>query len=455
MTTDSTSIFNVKAVVRETGLKPDTIRAWERRYGIPQPRRTDGGHRLYSRRDIHTIKWLLARQDEGMSISRAVDLWRDLQDGGRDPLQAHPLNQADESSLTDAAESAPTIARLRHLWIESCLAFDEKKAEQIVQQAFSFYSPDTVCTEVLQKALAEIGAGWYEGKVSVQQEHFASALAMRRLETLLAASPAPTRPGRILTGCPPGETHTFSSLLFSYLLRRRGWNVVYIGGDVPLDRLEETIRLTRPDLVVFSAQSLDTAATLLDVARFLQAARVPLAFGGYIFSALPDLYRRIPSHFLGGDLSAALQQAEDLVAGSPPAPRVEVIPEEYKEAWTHFRERSGLLESYVRQNDGRTPGSDAGSIDVTRYLSNNILSALKLGDLSVVDFNLHWLEEMLAKRGVSPRALCDYLRVVQQAAAYSLDEQSGRPILEWLEGIIADCESAAPPAAGQQPATGD
>jgi hypothetical protein len=191
------------------------------------------------------------------------------------------------------------------------------------------------------------------------------------------------------------------------------------------------------------------------VARFLQAARVPLAFGGYIFSAVPDLYRRIPGHFLGRDLGAALQQAEDLVAGSPPAPRVEVIPEEYKEAWSHFHERSGLLESYIRQNYGRTMGNDAGSIDITRYLSNNILSALKLGDLSVVDFNLHWLEEMLVKRGLSPRALCDYLRVVQQAAAYTLDEQSGRLILEWLEGVIAGCEAETPHSTGQQPAAGD
>ncbi len=65
--------FNLKAVVRETGLKPDTLRAWERRYGLPEPDRTEGGHRLYSQEDIEILKWLIGRQDEGMSISRAVD----------------------------------------------------------------------------------------------------------------------------------------------------------------------------------------------------------------------------------------------------------------------------------------------------------------------------------------------------------------------------------------------
>ena len=68
--------------------KPDTLRAWERRYGLPQPERTSGGHRLYSQRDVDTVKWLLARQREGMRIRGAVALWRGLQAEGRDPLRA-------------------------------------------------------------------------------------------------------------------------------------------------------------------------------------------------------------------------------------------------------------------------------------------------------------------------------------------------------------------------------
>ena len=59
MATDLTPTYNLKAVVQETGLKPDTLRAWERRYGIPEPDRTGGGHRLYSQHDINTLKWLL------------------------------------------------------------------------------------------------------------------------------------------------------------------------------------------------------------------------------------------------------------------------------------------------------------------------------------------------------------------------------------------------------------
>ena len=66
--------FNLKAVVRETGLKPDTIRAWERRYGVLSPGRSNGGYRLYSERDIATLRWLKNQVDAGVSISRAVAL---------------------------------------------------------------------------------------------------------------------------------------------------------------------------------------------------------------------------------------------------------------------------------------------------------------------------------------------------------------------------------------------
>jgi DNA-binding transcriptional MerR regulator len=81
------AIFNLKAVVQQTGLKPDTLRAWERRYGLPRPERSEGRHRLYSRRDIDTVRWLMARQREGLSISHAVELWGQIEASGQDPLR--------------------------------------------------------------------------------------------------------------------------------------------------------------------------------------------------------------------------------------------------------------------------------------------------------------------------------------------------------------------------------
>ena len=73
---DKAPAHNMKAVIKETGLTPATLRAWERRYRLFKPQRTKGGHRLYSESDIILLKWLVEKQKEGLSISRAVDLWR-------------------------------------------------------------------------------------------------------------------------------------------------------------------------------------------------------------------------------------------------------------------------------------------------------------------------------------------------------------------------------------------
>ena len=137
---DDLPIFNLRAVVQETGIKSDTLRAWERRYGLPQPERTSGGHRLYSRRDIEILKWLIARQETGLSISKAVDLWRQLESNGEDPLAdlrenamaPHPVTSLDASHRWDNGGIAPrpgylpvwpSMSRVRSRYLPSHLPF--------------------------------------------------------------------------------------------------------------------------------------------------------------------------------------------------------------------------------------------------------------------------------------------------------------------------------------------
>ena len=129
---DRTPIYNLKAVVRQTGLKPDTLRAWERRYGLPNPQRTDSGHRLYSQYDVEIIKWLTERQEEGLSIGRAIDLWHQLEEGEESsPLGGGYMGQPTASMAAPptfmiSGESAENLVDdLRHQWIAACLIFDE------------------------------------------------------------------------------------------------------------------------------------------------------------------------------------------------------------------------------------------------------------------------------------------------------------------------------------------
>src|SRR5512141_2385358 len=116
----TTPAFNLKVVLKETGLAADTLRAWERRYGLPVPNRTPGGHRLYSQRDIETIKWLMKRQAEGLSISRAVDMWNEQIKSGADPLAGSiPTTSVSASTLPAQYSFDTTLDALRAHWIES------------------------------------------------------------------------------------------------------------------------------------------------------------------------------------------------------------------------------------------------------------------------------------------------------------------------------------------------
>jgi DNA-binding transcriptional MerR regulator len=285
MSLSQTPAFNLKVVLKETGIAADTLRAWERRYGIPMPQRTPGGHRLYSQHDIHLIKWLMARQKEGLSISRAVDLWQELVGAGTDPLAGEPGAKPLETSASPLGTGS--LENLRLEWLSACQAYNEAGAEQALNQAFALYPVETVVTELIQAGLHEMGEMWQRGQASVQQEHFASALAGRRLEALIAAAPPPTRPEAILLACPAEEWHAFPLLLLSLLLRRRGWNTVYLGANVPLEEMDETIQAVRPALVIMAAQGLVSAAALRRALPWLQTTgpRLHLA-GGPLTSTL-------------------------------------------------------------------------------------------------------------------------------------------------------------------------
>ena len=422
--------FNMKVVVHETGLKPDTLRAWERRYGMPNPQRTPGGHRLYSQYEIDMLKWMVARQGEGMSISHAVELWQQLEKEGQNPLLA--LESAVSEPIMPHI-SGERVDELRNAWIEACLAFDEYKAQHLLARAFALFPLETVCYRILQQALAEIGKGWYEGTITVQQEHFASALALRQMEALLAALPAPTRNGRIIVACPPSELHTFSALMISLMLRRQGWDVVYLGANVPLDRMEASVTQIEPLLVVMSAQTLTAAASMLPMAQRMQALGVPLAFGGAVFNNVPQVIEAIPGHFMGKLLEQVPQVVEKLIQTTPPKPRIKEASSEYQVAYSHFIEQRSAIDAYLHAAPKLSEMATALLNNVNSEFGDNIEAGLCLGNLMMVNANLDWVQGLLLHNHnrLSDISLKQYLVQYHQAVKTVMDERAA-PILAWF-----------------------
>jgi DNA-binding transcriptional MerR regulator len=428
---DQTNTYNLKAVVMETGLKPVTLRAWERRYGLPEPKRTSGKHRLYSQRDIDMLKWMLARQKEGVSISQAVSIWRGLEADGQDPLTTGSPVSGITSAATLPSGIGEQLADLRQTWVEACLAFDEARIEQVMTEAFSRFPSEVICLELLQKGLGDMGSGWYQGNVTVQQEHFASAQAMRRLEMLVAAQPPATRAERILVGCAPKDTHTFSSLLLTFLLRRYGWDVIYLGADVPTAHLDETIRITKPALVIFTAQQLFTAVTLLDIVRILESQHIPFAYGGLVFNLIPELVEHIPGYFLGATIADAPRQVQRIFANDLEPIRPPALPLIYQEISQLFDQRRAVIEAAVWDNLASTDLPAIFLAEINGYFGRDISAALKFGRIEVLDENLSWLLALIDNHGW-PQAWLDlYMRAYYQAVRATLPGENN-PVVQWL-----------------------
>lgn len=428
-------LFNLSMVLQETGIKADTLRAWERRYQLPVPSRTEGGHRLFSAYDIETIKWLQSRQNEGMRISQAVDYWRELIAAGTDPLVSPTRQPAARPILPTVENHRQSLPALTRLWVDYALNFDEGNAEQVLDEAFAQYPWEAVCSNLIFLGLSEIGDGWYSGAVTVQQEHFASELVIRKLQALTAAAPPPYHPQNVLIGCPPGELHTVAPLMINTLLRYRGWETTYLGANVPDNQLLNALGKIQPALVVMTAARLTTAAALLETSKLLQSRGIPLVFGGNIFRLIPELDKRILGTYLGSDLGQSQLKIESMLS-APEAPLIKTVPPNpYLGLRNEFRDKLPYLEHQaLLAITPDVPAKFPYTVlqDANSFLFQDILAALTLGDINHLRPNIEWIKGLLDSRAYD---LKEFTRYIQSFIGITESELSDQalPLLDWLK----------------------
>ena len=426
--------YNLNIILQETGIKADTLRAWEKRYQLPQPSRTNGGHRLFSEYDLEIVRWLLCRQQEGMRISQAVNFWRELLDANQDPLASFaPLGVILDQYQT-LENGGQTLERLQASWLAYGLEYNEAIVEQILSQAFAQFPLETVCTELIIPGMAELGERWFKGLITVHQEHYISELASRKLQTLISTAPQPIHSQRILIGCPPGEFHTIPGLILNLLLRFRGWDVIYLGANLPIAQLADTVAATKPDLILLTASRLESSAALFTVANFLQDQQIPLAFGGWIFNQMPEIAQHIPGKHLLSDLNGAVPIIEELILNQAPRIPTPADPTKYRELISNFQNKIPVLKNliikrFLSELDGISPSIDPR--EEIGFLLNNILSALTLGDIEYLGPDFLWIGELLNNQNLQSDLFPKFINIVIGAIQENLDE-SASPILEWM-----------------------
>lgn len=257
---DQGPLLRIGELSRRTGVNADTLRAWERRYGLLSPARTDGGFRMYSGEDEALVRAMRTLIESGVSAGEAARLARS---------DARPEPPPPGRSL-DGADR-----RLR----EALERFDEAEANAVLDSAIAALSTDALATTVVLPVLEEMGGRWERGDATVGQEHFATNVVRGRLVGLARNWGAGRGPMAILA-CPPGELHDIGLILFGLALRERGWRIAYLGANTPVGTVADAARRLRPNAIVlaaltakpFRSASSETAALAKD-ARVLLAGK--------------------------------------------------------------------------------------------------------------------------------------------------------------------------------------
>jgi MerR family transcriptional regulator, light-induced transcriptional regulator len=277
MEAETAGYVRIGELSRRAGVSTDLLRAWERRYGLLRPTRSEGGFRLYSPQDEQRVALMRDHLERGLSAAQAARLI--LDETERRPDQSPALARGAES-LRQALD-----------------ALDESAAHTALDTLLANLSLETVLGEVVMPYLHELGERWERGEASVADEHFASNLLRGRLLGLARGWDRGLGP-RALLACAPGEQHDLALIVFGLALRERGWRITYLGPDTPIDSLENAARTLEPAAVVIAVTNpqrlAGTEASLRKVAR-----SVPLWIAGA--GASPKVTEKAGARHLDAD----------------------------------------------------------------------------------------------------------------------------------------------------------
>ena len=290
-------MYTIKHAADVTGLTPATMRAWERRYGVVTPHRTDAGYRLYDDQAILALSMMATLVSDGWSAREAAEeTARRVAAGAlRQSAQTDPGPPQTPLGQPNRALASPGNPPGGPGWDVTALAeaaanLDADAMSACLDENFSRATFETVVDEWLMPSLVALGQAWDDGRVSVAGEHMASNAVMRRLAAAYEAAATSMSGPKVLIGLPPGSRHELGLLAFAVAARRAGLTAAYLGADVPSGEWASTVATLDAGAVVLSAlQGRDLDPLRLVVAD-LRATHpdILIAVGGSLQSHAPD-----------------------------------------------------------------------------------------------------------------------------------------------------------------------
>ena len=244
---DDSSWYSMRVVTRMTGLSADLIRAWERRYGAVEPERTDGNTRRFSQHDVRRLDLMRRATEQGHAIGSiatlGVDELESLVGPDRVVVTAMPDAFMDDDSL---------VRVVRNRYLEAVREFEPRKAWQLLQRAATVLEPRAVTFDLVLPLVQQVGAAWESGDMGVAQEHLITAHVRAIMSRLVLWGPSQPKPERVLLTTPEGHRHELGLLVGALAANARGFEVIYLGPDLPAEQIAWAVDEAGAELLVLS-----------------------------------------------------------------------------------------------------------------------------------------------------------------------------------------------------------
>ena len=280
----------IAAVSSLLGIPVPTIRSWERRYGFPEPARTQGKHRRYSVDEIDQLRKLRDEITRGHSAREAVDIVQAEARGGR----AH-------TELFDR-------------FLRSAMQLDPAGLREALTEGADTIGVEATIRDVALPAMREMGSRWKAGVCDTDHEHLATEAVRVWLARQSVMAPPPFQPFPLVLACGPKDLHTIGLEAFGVVLARRGWSIRTMGPLTPVDSLVAAVRAAEARAAIVTSQRSVTRRAAVEAIEAVEALPGVKAFyAGAAFG--PSAARKdVPGTYLGDDVVAAADILErDLV----------------------------------------------------------------------------------------------------------------------------------------------
>lgn len=285
------ALYPISTVSQITGVNVVTLRAWERRYKLIEPSRSEKGRRLYSDTDVQRIQTVQDMLAEGMTVSSA----------------AEALRRAETADDTVQTPQGPWPEYIDNM-VSAIADFDDSRLDEQYTQVMSLYSVDTVTYRLLIPLLRVLGDRWESGEGSVAEEHFFSVFMRNKLGARFHHRNLQNRGPRLLAACLPGENHEFGLLLFSLLAHSRGYRITLLGANLPLEEIPSVAeRIDAAGVVLSGSITMDRLRLGESIGKLVADTDIPIFVGGASSEYCRDEINSAGAVFTGRDLTTGME----------------------------------------------------------------------------------------------------------------------------------------------------